>query len=1025
MKQNKIFSFLISVVFFISISGTALAQGVVLDSVDLGESGFSLSYTEEFGVNGEPYLFTDNHINGPMGLFVDGDGALYVAEINGARVMKFDSAGDYEMSFGENGQAYHHEQFLNRPSSVVVDGDGHIWIVMRSAIKEYDTDGTIVQIFPEDAPWEEGNSDDRLQNPFEGIFNNDGSRFFVADTENNRIQIFSFDGDGKLTYDSTIDEGHSTIADAGLMMPQGIAFDSSGNLYVTDFLNQRVMQCVYNVGESNWECDTFFGVLGETGNDLSHLMYAADIYIDGSDQIFIADGGNSRVLKCTMAGVCAEFAGVTGEYGDDQDHLSFTTALTGDAAGNIYVSDSNNFRVQVFDSAGAFVTTYGVTGEPYVTDDAHFNRPVGVTVDTDGSIYLTENRGHRLIKLDAAGDPLWTVGEAGVTGDDNAHFGSFGGGIEGNPAIAADHKVYVADSSNNRIQVFNSDGSYFTTYGSYGNSNAEFDYPTNVAINPVNGDILVSDSNNQRVQVFSSAWGFKTTIGTTGSEGSGDGQFSWPQGLAVDASGNVYIGDFNNTRVQKCVLDGANYTCITLIGAPGEYNQEFGQLAPRSISVDQAGNIYVSDEWGARVQVFDQSGAFLTSIGGTESGQMSSQFSNPAGISVDSNGNVYVVDPENHRIEKFVNGTPKWEQVNLNGFGTQRANDVSALIEYKDDLYAAVYSFATGAQLWRQTSNGLWTAVVSDGFGDLNNRGIVTLEEFDGQLYAGTINQTNDEGISMGGQLWRSDTGDAGDWEQVADQGFGSSANFSIFRLSVLGEYLYASVYNENDGTSLWRSDTGDAGDWDFIMWGNGPQMRSVVEYNNMIIAGSDNGPIWNSDLSNGSSWAPINTPDGWGIYLQPYNGYLYLALNYSSGEEEPPHTRLYRCQTCVDGNWESLNFEANGLYDASMMVYQDQLILLGQHDETGMKVMKTTDGSNWEILSGDGFGDSRNAASSHWFAPDFDGFGERRNISSFRDEAVTVFNDRLYIGTVNTSNGGELWASDFTHFLYLPLVIR
>jgi sugar lactone lactonase YvrE len=98
-------------------------------------------------------------------------------------------------------------------------------------------------------------------------------------------------------------------------------------------------------------------------------------------------------------------------------------------------------RVQVFDKDGIFVRQYGITREPYIVDTNHYNAPGGLAVDNDGNMYILETRGFRLIKLDKAGNQVWTVGQAGIYGDDNQHFGTYWGYPDGSPAVDQYGKV--------------------------------------------------------------------------------------------------------------------------------------------------------------------------------------------------------------------------------------------------------------------------------------------------------------------------------------------------------------------------------------------------------------------------------------------------------------------------------------------------------------------------------------------------------------------------------------------------------
>jgi hypothetical protein len=127
-----------------------------------------------------------------------------------------------------------------------------------------------------------------------------------------------------------------------------------------------------------------------------------------------------------------------------------------------------------------------------------------------------------------------------------------------------------------------------------------------------------------------------------GSSGSANGQFLTPTGIAVDAAGNVYVVEGNGNRVQK--FDG-NGTFILKFGSPGSAGGQF--VTPTGITVDSAGNIYVSDSQDPINQVskFNSSGVFLNFVG--------SGLLGPSGVAVDSSDNVYILDGNNQRVRKY------------------------------------------------------------------------------------------------------------------------------------------------------------------------------------------------------------------------------------------------------------------------------------------------------------------------------------------------------------------------------------
>ena len=123
--------------------------------------------------------------------------------------------------------------------------------------------------------------------------------------------------------------------------------------------------------------------------------------------------------------------------------------------------------------------------------------------------------------------------------------------------------------------------------------------------------------------------------------------FSDPSGVAVDSSGNVYVADSGNKRIQKFNSAGG---FITKWGSSGSGDGQFSY--PCGVAVDSSGNVYVADTSNQRIQKFNSSGGFITKWGSYGSGD--GQFSNPYGVAVDSSGNVYVADSGNRRIQKFM-----------------------------------------------------------------------------------------------------------------------------------------------------------------------------------------------------------------------------------------------------------------------------------------------------------------------------------------------------------------------------------
>ncbi|MFC2019340.1 6-bladed beta-propeller [Chloroflexota bacterium] len=201
---------------------------------------------------------------------------------------------------------------------------------------------------------------------------------------------------------------------------------------------------------------------------------------------------------------------------------------------------------------------------------------------------------------------------------------------------------------------------FITKWGSPGFGDYQFSTPVGGAVD-ASGNFYVSDLSNNRIQKFDSSG---TYITEWGSQGPGNGQFNIPSGVAVDTSGNVYVCEYTNNRIQKFDSDGV---FITKWGSEGNGDSQFN--APRAIAVDASGNVYVTDSLNHRIQVFDSTGNFITEWGSY--GQDDGQFWEPTGIAIDPVGRVYITEEGNDRIQVF-------STVSQPTVATSAATDVAA-----------------------------------------------------------------------------------------------------------------------------------------------------------------------------------------------------------------------------------------------------------------------------------------------------------------------------------------------------------
>jgi sugar lactone lactonase YvrE len=284
-------------------------------------------------------------------------------------------------------------------------------------------------------------------------------------------------------------------------------------------------------------------------------------------------------------------------------------------------------------TAPTFATQWGTFG----SGEGQFSSPLAIATDASGDVYVADTSNDRVEKFDSDGDFL---GQWGSRGEGPGQFIDPTG-----IATDAAGNVYVVDSQTNRVEKFDGSGTFLTQWGSPGSGEGQFSYPTRIATD-ASGEVYVVDSRNDRVEKFDSDGDF---LGQWGSLGDGHGQFNYPVAIATDAAGNVYVSDYS-PRVQEFDSNG-NF--LTQWGSSGTGEGQFSY--PNGIATDAAGNVYVAD-LSSRVEEFDSNGNFLTQWGSYGSGE--GQFSDLQAIATDAESDIYVLDSGNSRVEKFSPSSP-------------------------------------------------------------------------------------------------------------------------------------------------------------------------------------------------------------------------------------------------------------------------------------------------------------------------------------------------------------------------------
>ena len=235
-------------------------------------------------------------------------------------------------------------------------------------------------------------------------------------------------------------------------------------------------------------------------------------------------------------------------------------------------------------------------------------------------------------------------------------------------AVSASCHIVIADSGNDRVQIFDEDGTHVSVFGSRGDRNGEFECIAGVAVTEAQ-DIIVSDRSNHRIQIFGWDGQFKKCFGR---KGQGSSQLSDPWGVTCDRQ-NIYVCDKHNHRLQIYRHDGSH---VRSVGKRGSRDGQF--VDPCYVALFRENDLIVSDSGNDRLQVFSRHGVHKKTIGCAGSGL--GQFKHPLGVAIDQNGFIIVADSGNNRVQILLSdgqfchafGGPGTEQgcfKNLEGVG--------------------------------------------------------------------------------------------------------------------------------------------------------------------------------------------------------------------------------------------------------------------------------------------------------------------------------------------------------------------
>lgn len=640
--MRRFTTFVVCILAASMVSLPALAQDVITTSIGGGP-------------NGIPAL--DANLYNPYGVAVDSSGNYYIAAFNQNRVFKVSTTGTLTVVAGSGAQGYTGDGVtggagnasLYHPYAVAVDSSKNVYIAdqYNCVVRKVDTTNTITTIA--------------------GIAGSCG-----------------YSGDG----------GKGTSAQ--LYYSDGLAVDSSGNLFIGDYQNCVVRKVVLSTDTiTTYAGNHTCGYAGDGGAaTAAELSYVAGMAADSSGNLFIADYGNCVIREVTKSS--GKISTVAGNHtcGFSGDGGPATSAEMNQVFGvtvngtTVTFADYYNQRIRQFTLGGNMSTVAGTgaacsgtCGEGGQATSAQLYYPVGVATTSAGTIYIGNNDNY-VVESFTVGGILNSVAGNHSYNLETLYSGAPATGVQLNYPfeIANDpsNNVYIADSHNymvredvhssSLVNFFAGDGTYGYAGDGGSATSAELTYDFGVAKDS-SGNVYVADTYNCLIRKVNTAGTISTYAGLVVSGSvrcgyNGDGgaptaaELNYPYAVAVDSKSNVYVADYANNVVRK--ITSTTITTIAGIGGIAGYSGDGGPATnallyqPQALAVDPAGNVFIADTYNCRVREVNALTNTITTVAGTgncaftgDGLAIANGIGYPQGIAVDANDNLFIGDYNN------------------------------------------------------------------------------------------------------------------------------------------------------------------------------------------------------------------------------------------------------------------------------------------------------------------------------------------------------------------------------------------
>jgi sugar lactone lactonase YvrE len=309
----------------------------------------------------------------------------------------------------------------------------------------------------------------------------------------------------------------------------------------------------------------------ENEGDSTGLNFPTGVAVDRAGKVYVADTDNHTVRNITSAGILSTLAGLPGNLGaadgaGSAARFSYPKGVAADGAGNIYVADTVNQIIRKITPAGVAGTLAGMAGRIGSGDGtgraARFYYPYGVAVDSAANVYVADTFNSTVRKITPLGVVSTLAGLAGNVGSADGAGSAARFNYPSSVAVDGTGNVYVADTGNCTIRKITPAGAVSTFAGLAGavgsadgaGRGARFNYPHGVAVDGA-GYIYVADTLNSTIRKITPARVVSTLAGSASALGNVDGagdaaRFYYPESVAVDSRGDIYVADSNNSDIR-------------------------------------------------------------------------------------------------------------------------------------------------------------------------------------------------------------------------------------------------------------------------------------------------------------------------------------------------------------------------------------------------------------------------------------------------------------------------------------------